>query len=224
MSNNSHDFFKKFNTLFEGKECSEEKEVKKEEEKKDEKKKQPANVKENAADFFRKYSDIIKEAEETVTESDDEDEDPDVAKADKVKGKDGKTQADSEKNLPPWLKKNLDKSDKKAEDKGAKKFKKEKDLDEGVFGAQWNDKKDGWEQPKTPAARKNVADKLRAARKVGDNPRVDGGERGKAGDVTTVSVPANSNRQGRNTTGDFMPNNVRTGKVPPKGPNGRTRA
>jgi hypothetical protein len=140
MSNNSHDFFKKFNNLFEGKDPDDSYDEKRQEKvdadcaaedaaKKKKEDKKPANVKENAADFFRKYSDIIKEAEETVTESDDEDEDPDVAKADKVKGKDGKTQKDSEKNLPPWLKKNLDKSDKKDEEKGSKKFKKEKDED-----------------------------------------------------------------------------------------------
>ena len=56
---------------------------------------------------------------------DDDDEDPDVAKADKVKGKDGKTQADADKKLPPWLQKKgaFDKKDKKDEEKGAKKTK-----------------------------------------------------------------------------------------------------
>jgi hypothetical protein len=79
--------------------------------------KKPKNTKESAGEFFRRYADIITEAE-----SDDE-EDPDVAAADKVKGKDGKTQKDAEKGkkLPPWL----DKKDKEDEDKGAKKAKKE---------------------------------------------------------------------------------------------------
>lgn len=86
--------------------------------------KKPANVKETAGEFFRRYADIITEAEE------DDDEDPDVAAADKVKGKDGATQSDAEKKLPPWLQKKdaFDKKDKKAEDKGAKAAKKDKDI------------------------------------------------------------------------------------------------
>jgi len=90
--------------------------------------KKATNVKENAADFFRKYSDMIAEAEEVKESSDDEDEDPDVAIADKEKGKDKKTQKDADKNLPPWLKGKMDKADKSDEDKGAKKAKKDKDL------------------------------------------------------------------------------------------------
>ena len=137
---NSHDFFKKYQSLFEGKECSEEKaDDKKEKADKnaDNYKKgnvranwgdkaeggpgsKPKNTKESAGEFFRRYADIITEAEE-------DDEDPDVAAADKVKGKDGKTQKDADKNLPPWLKKNMDKKDKDDEDKGAKKAKKDKE-------------------------------------------------------------------------------------------------
>jgi hypothetical protein len=90
---------------------------------KEKKDKKPKNTKESAGEFFRRYADIITEAEE-------DDEDPDVAAADKVKGKDGKTQKDAEKGkkLPPWL----DKKDKEDEDKGAKKAKKDKDLDESL--------------------------------------------------------------------------------------------
>ena len=141
---NSHDFFKKYQALFEGKECSEDKEADDKKEKADKdadnyKKgnvranwgdkaeggpgSKPKNTKESAGEFFRRYADIITEAEE-------DDEDPDVAAADKVKGKDGATQSDSEKKLPPWLQKKdaFDKKDKKAEDKGAKAAKKDKDI------------------------------------------------------------------------------------------------
>ena len=100
---NSHDFFKKYQALFEGKECSEDKEADDKKEKADKdadnyKKgnvranwgdkaeggpgSKPKNTKESAGEFFRRYADIITEAEE-------DDEDPDVAAADKVKGKDG---------------------------------------------------------------------------------------------------------------------------------------
>lgn len=58
--------------------------------------KKPVNTRETAAEFFRKYSDIIKEAEEVKEEAED-DEDEDVKKADKEKGKDGETQKDAEK-------------------------------------------------------------------------------------------------------------------------------
>jgi hypothetical protein len=162
------DFFRKTNQLFEAKDNDGEydsTETKIEQAKADKeakvdaqikKSKKPfsnlkANVKESAADFFRKYSDIIAEAEEVdekkrdeekadnpmankkkrteeVKESyDDEDEDPDVAIADKEKGKDKKTQADADKGKK-W---NFEKADKKAEDKGAKKLKADKEaLDE----------------------------------------------------------------------------------------------
>lgn len=137
----SLDFFRNLQPLFESKDDDQhfggdktEKELKKNpgsdihkpNEKKD---KKPANVKETAGDFFRRYSDIIAEAEKSdedpVTESwgDDDDEDPDVAKAEKVKGKDGKTQKDSEGGKK-W---NFEKADKKAEDKGAKALKKDKE-------------------------------------------------------------------------------------------------
>jgi hypothetical protein len=166
-----------------------------------EKDKKASNVKENAADFFRKYSDMIAEAEtaadreddeddtnadeeddgletqdegktksknlppwlkdkKEVKESyDDEDEDPDVAKADKEKGKDGKTQKDADKKLPPWLKKNIDKADKKDEEKGAKKAKSE-ELDEqrnsdlaAIKAAKEKDAKRKEEKAKTTAKR-----------------------------------------------------------------------
>jgi hypothetical protein len=125
----------------------------KEKKAKEAKEKKPANVKESGAEFFRRYADIVTEAEEDdvkedmefdkckkchkepcvcgdetdIKESYDDEEDPDVAIADKEKGKDKKTQKDSEKNLPPWLKKGLEKKDKEAEDKGAKKTKKDKE-------------------------------------------------------------------------------------------------
>jgi hypothetical protein len=78
------------------------------------------NVKESVHDFFRRYIDIISES------GDDDSEDPDVKVADSVKGKDGKTQSDAEKKLPPWLKGKLDSKDREAEEKGAKKAKREK--------------------------------------------------------------------------------------------------
>lgn len=147
----SSDFFRKFQPLFEGKEVTEnrwaannpDKDQDEEFEKAqcaaddkrkadkedaacdaaDKKDKKPKNTKESAGEFFRRYADIITEAEE-------DDEDPDVAKADNVKGKDGATQSDAEKKLPPWLQKKdaFDKKDKKAEDKGAKAAKKDKDI------------------------------------------------------------------------------------------------
>lgn len=93
-----------------------------------------ANVKENAVDFFRKYSDIVTEADtitaSNVVESYDDDEDPDVAKAMSVKGRDGKKQADVEKKNKWSFDKKLDKADKKAEEKGAKKAAKDNDLTE----------------------------------------------------------------------------------------------
>jgi len=182
----SSDFFKKLQPLFEAKDSDLEKAVCKAEDKKKADKedaavkaldKKPANVKENAADFFRKYSNIVTEAEEAcdgkdwyidttdgdrkagpfnsekeahdhlynlkkktsreetssmkvVCESygDDDDEDPDVKKAEATKGKDGKKQADFEKGKK-W---NFDKADKNAEDKAAKKAAKDKDLTEGA--------------------------------------------------------------------------------------------
>ena len=121
---NSSDFFKKFQPLFEAKD--DDKNDKKDEKKKEKIKsdKKANNVKESATDFFRKYADIIVEAES------DDDEDPDVAIADKVKGKDKKNQKDADKDLPPWLKGKLDKKDKDAEDKGAKKAAKDLTEDE----------------------------------------------------------------------------------------------
>ena len=126
------EYYKRFTTMLtEGKmkdidTDKKEKAVKAKEEKKEEKK--ASNVKESGADFFRKYSDMIAEAEEVTESYDDEDEDPDVAIADKEKGKDKKTQKDADAKLPPWLKGKMDKADKKDEDKGAKKAKKDKDL------------------------------------------------------------------------------------------------
>ena len=123
---NSSDFFRAYQPLFEEKEDGKKgkkpewlTKVEKDAEEKEDKK--PKNVEETSANFFRKYSDIIKEAEE-------DDEDPDVAAADKVKGKDKQTQKDAEKKLPPWLKKGFDKKEKSDEDKGAKKAKADKDL------------------------------------------------------------------------------------------------
>lgn len=83
----------------------------------DKKDKKASNVKETASEFYRRYADIVNEAF-----GDDDEEDPDVAAADKVKGKDGATQSDAEKKLPPWLQK----KDKEDEDKGAATTKKEK--------------------------------------------------------------------------------------------------
>ena len=83
--------------------------------------KKASNVKESSSELLTRYAAILAEDEY-------DDEDPDVAKADKERGKDGKTQSDSEKKLPPWLKGKLDKKDKEAENKGAKKAKKDKDL------------------------------------------------------------------------------------------------
>ena len=145
----SSDFFKKLQPLFEDKaesgmskkgkaadtDQSDREYIaqrqKKEAEKKAEK---PANVKETATDFFRKYSDIVTEAEVVdeakVVESYDDDEDPDVAKAMSVKGKDGKKQTDVEKAKKWSFDKKLDKADKSAEDKAAKKVAKDKDLTE----------------------------------------------------------------------------------------------
>jgi hypothetical protein len=87
-------------------------------------KKKPSNVKETASEFYRRYADIVNEA----FGDDDDEEDPDVKAADKVKGKDGATQSDAEKKLPPWLQKKdaFAKKDKKSEDKGAATTKKEK--------------------------------------------------------------------------------------------------
>lgn len=87
----------------------------------DKKDKKPSNVKETASEFYRRYADIVNEAF-----GDEDEEDPDVKIADKEKGKDGKTQKDADKNLPPWLKGKMDKKDKESEDKGAATTKKEK--------------------------------------------------------------------------------------------------
>lgn len=119
---NSSDFFRGLQPLFEAKEDGKKGKkpewLTKAEEKAEEKEgKKPANVKETAADFFRKYSDIIAEAEDY------DDEDPDVAIADKEKGKDKKTQKDSEKGKK-W---NFEKADKKDQDKSAKKVAKGED-------------------------------------------------------------------------------------------------
>jgi len=181
----SSDFFKKLQPLFEDKaepakmskkaraadtEQSDKEYIAKKKQREADKKeaaKKPANVKETATDFFRKYSTIVTEAESAADREDDDDdtnsdeeddgletkkdakkknlppwlkdkkdvkesygdddEDPDVAKADKVKGKDGKTQKDAE-GKKKW---SFDKADKSAEDKGAKKVAKEK-VDESV--------------------------------------------------------------------------------------------
>ena len=107
------DFFRKFQPLFEAKEDN--KKDDKIEVKKPDEEKKPTNVKETAAEFFRKYSDMVTEAESCTEDEDDEDED--VKIADKEKGKDKKTQKDSEKGKK-W---NFEKADKKDEDKSAKK-------------------------------------------------------------------------------------------------------
>jgi len=116
---NASDFFRQYQPLFEAKEDGKKSKkpewlTKVETDSEEKKDKKPKNVEETAANFFRKYSDIIKEAEE-------DDEDPDVAIADKEKGKDKKTQADADKGKK-W---NFEKADKKDEEKGAKKAKEE---------------------------------------------------------------------------------------------------
>lgn len=154
----SSDFFRKFQPLFEAKEEAKDdkkkgffqnknipkednledppEEVKvegKEKKVKESKAVNATNTRATGAEFFRKYSDIIKEAEEQEVKEGwddgdyDDDEDPDVKKADAVKGKDGKTQKDADKKKPAWLDKKLDKADKKDQDKGAKALKKDKD-------------------------------------------------------------------------------------------------
>ena len=64
---------------------------------------------------------------------DDDDEDPDVKKAEAVKGKDGKKQGDFEKGK----KFDFSKLDKKGEDKAAKKVAKDKDLTESAPQRKW---------------------------------------------------------------------------------------
>jgi hypothetical protein len=105
----SSDFFRKFQPLFESAmstkaadaaddrvtKAKETKAKKKEEEKK------PKNVKENAADFFRKYSDIIKEAEEKEevkeeVKDDEEDEKDEVKESDDPFDKNYKDPGDKE--------------------------------------------------------------------------------------------------------------------------------
>jgi hypothetical protein len=103
----SSDFFRKFQPLFESAMSTKaadaaddrvtkakETKAKKKEEKED---KKPKNVKENAADFFRKYSDIIKEAEEQIEEVKEEDEDKEeVAESDDPFDKNYKDPGDKE--------------------------------------------------------------------------------------------------------------------------------
>lgn len=110
----SSDFFRNFQPLFESKDVDMEEKVTKAEEKRKADKedaavkalakdKKASNVKETAGAFFRKYSDIIKEAEEDDAD-DKKDEDKDEDKDDKKK-----------EWVPPWKKdgKKDDKSDDK---------------------------------------------------------------------------------------------------------------
>lgn len=106
---NNHDFFKKMGQLFEGKESADDKlpdppkEINLTPAQMGEKKtgsKKPVNVKETASEFFRKYSDLITEAESAA---DREDDDDDTNADEEDDDLETKGEGDTKKNLPPWL-------------------------------------------------------------------------------------------------------------------------